>query len=33
MMAVRRLFVENYADVPFYDEVILERQDKRLSKI
>ena len=33
MMAVRDLFVENYADFPFYDEVILQRQDKILSKI
>ena len=33
MMAVRDLIVENYADFPFYDEVILQRQDKRLSKI
>ena len=33
MIAVRDLFVENYADFPFYDEVILQRQDKRLSKI
>ena len=29
MMAARDLFVENYADFPFYDQ----RQDKRLSKI
>ena len=33
MMAVRELFVENYTDFSFYDEVILQRQDKRLSKI
>ena len=33
MMAVRDLFVGNYADFPFYDQIILQRQDKRLSKI
>ena len=33
MMTVRDLFVENYAHFPFYDEVILQRQDKKLSKI
>ena len=33
MMAVRDLFVENYADFPFYDELTLQRQDKRLSKM
>ena len=33
MMAVRDLIVENYADFPFYDEAILQRQDERLSKI
>ena len=32
-MAVRDLFVGNYADFLFYDQVILQRQDKRLSKI
>ena len=33
MMTVRGLFVENYADFLLYDEIILQRQDKRLSKI
>ena len=33
MMAVRGLFVENYTDFSFYDELILRPQDKRLSKI
>ena len=33
MMAVIDLFVENYADFPFYDELTLQRQDKRLSKM
>ena len=32
MMAVRDLFVENYTDFPFCDEVVLQRQEKRLSK-
>ena len=31
-LAVRE-FVQKYADFPFYDEVTLQRQDKRLSKI
>ena len=31
MMVVRDLFVENYADFPFYDEIILQQQ--RLSKL
>ena len=26
MMVVRDLFVENYVDFPFYDEIILKRQ-------
>ena len=26
MMVVRDLFVENYADFPFYDEIILQQQ-------
>ena len=30
MMAVRGLFVENQADFPFYDELILQQQHKRL---
>ena len=33
MMTVRGLFVENYADFSLYDQIILQRQDKRLSKI
>ena len=33
MMTVRGLFVGNYAEFPLYDQIILQRQDKRLSKI
>ena len=33
MMTVRGLFVENYADFSLYDQIILQRQDKRLSKV
>ena len=33
MMMVRGLFVGNYAEFPLYDQIILQRQDKRLSKI
>ena len=33
VMTVRGLFVGNYAEFPLYDQIILQRQDKRLSKI
>ena len=33
MMTVRGLFVENYEDFSLYDQIILQRQGKRLSKI
>ena len=33
MMTVRSLFVENYEDFSLYDQIILQRQGKRLSKI
>ena len=33
MMAVRDLFVENYADFLLYDQITLQQQNKRLSKI
>ena len=33
MMTARGLFVGNYADFPLYDQIILQRQEKRLSKI
>ena len=33
MMTVRGLFVENDADFSLYDQIILQRQDKILSKI
>ena len=34
MMIVRDYFVENYANCPFYDEIMLQRhKDKKLSKL
>ena len=33
MMTVRGLFVENYADFLLYNQIILQQQDKILSKI
>ena len=29
MMIVRNLFVENYADCPFYDEIVLQSQQRQ----
>ena len=33
MMIVRDYFFENYAEFPFYDEIVLQRQNKKLSKL